>query len=288
MKALVALDSQNGQPNTGYERKGRWDAAMSEDSHQFVEPDRASSEDSSKYRFDRSTIKHRTPNHPTRSGAEVLSYDFNAAPFEHMAWMRKYAPVYWDDQEGIWAITRHADIVHIERDAETFCSGKGSRPNSWVPSMINADPPEHTRRRRIVSGGFTPKRIAGHEEFLGRVVHELLDRVEPDGGCDFVTDVAQSIPLRMIAELMGLPAADETKLYHSSDLFATGGEETRSQVQDAVGEWAGYMVDHMKMRADPAAEDLISLLIYPDGEPRRTANCRRADLRNNADSGRWR
>lgn len=250
------------------EETGRKVVSMSTDSNRIDEPAAASSDDDlSKYRFDRSTIKHRTPKHPTRDGLEVLSYDFNAAPFEHMAWMRKNAPTYWDDTEGIWAITHHADIVNIERDAETFCSGKGSRPNSSVPSMINSDPPEHTRRRGIVSGGFTPRRIAGHEEFLRSVVDELIDKVESDGGCDFVTAIAQSIPLRMIAELMGLPAADETKLLYWSDLFAAGGEDTRREVQQAVLEWIDYIVGHIYSRSDPDAEDLISLLMYADGQP---------------------
>ncbi len=219
------------------------------------------------YRFDPSTIKHRTPEHPTRDGVEVLGYEFNADPFEHMAWMRQHAPVYWDDTTGIWAITRHADIGAIERDFETFCSGKGSRPTSCVPSMIDSDPPEHTRRRRIVSSGFTPRRVAAHEDFLRRTVRELIDNVASDGGCDFVTDIAQSIPLRMIAELMGLPAADEEKLLHWSDLFATGGDEIRHETYEAVLEWVEYIVDHMGQRTAPDATDLISLLMYADGEP---------------------
>ncbi len=219
------------------------------------------------FRFDPDTIKHRTPEHPTRDGVEVLSYQFNADPFEHMAWMRQHAPMYWDDTSGIWAVTRHADIHKIERDAETFCSGKGSRPNSSVPSMIDSDPPEHTRRRRIVSSGFTPRRVAAHEDFLRRTVRELLENVEGDGGCDFVADVAQSIPLRMIAELMGLPVADEDKLLHWSDLFATGGDDIRHEVFEAVLEWVDYIVGHMGQRTDPDATDLISLLMFADGEP---------------------
>ena len=86
---------------------------------------------------------------------------------------------------------------------------KGSRPESAVPSMINADPPDHTRRRRLVSLGFTPKRVAAHEDFLRATVTELIDGVIDDGRCDFVTDIATPIPLRMIATLMGLPLADE-------------------------------------------------------------------------------
>ncbi len=219
------------------------------------------------YRFDRSTIKHRTPEHAVREGVEVMSVDFNADPFEHFRWMRTNAPVYWDDITGLWAITRHAEISHIEANWETYCSSKGSRPESSVPSMINADPPDHTRRRRIVSSGFTPRRVAAHEDFLRATVTELIENVVDAGTCDFVEEVAKPIPLRMIAKLMGLPQADEDKLLHWSDLFATGGEDIRDDVVAAVFEWVEYIVAEMATRTDPAAEDLISLLIHTDGEP---------------------
>ena len=134
------------------------------------------------YAFDRSTIVHRTPEHPTRDDLVVMSTDFHADPFERMAWMREHAPVYWDDETGLWAITRHADIQRIEADHGTFCSEKGSRPESSVPSMINTDPPDHTRRRRLVSSGFTPKRVAAHEDFLRATVSELIDGVIDAGG----------------------------------------------------------------------------------------------------------
>ncbi|MEM9562673.1 MAG: cytochrome P450, partial [Actinomycetota bacterium] len=167
----------------------------------------------------------------------------------------------------LWALTRHADIANVEANHETFCSVKGSRPESSVPSMINLDPPEHTRRRRIVSSGFTPRRVAAHETFLRETVRGLMDAVNDEGRCDFVTDVATSIPLQMIAKLMGLPSADEAKLLHWSDLFATGGAEIRTQVEEAVLEWVAYIVEQMKTRTDPDGEDLISLLLNTDGEP---------------------
>ena len=158
--------------------------------------------DAELYRFDRSTIVHRTPEHPVRTGVEVMSLEFNADPFEHFAWMREQAPLYWDDVTGLWAVTRHSEISHIEANWETYCSSKGSRPESSVPSMINADPPDHTRRRRIVSSGFTPRRVSAHEDFLRATVTELIDAVIEDGRCDFVNDIAKTIPLRMIAKLM--------------------------------------------------------------------------------------
>lgn len=219
------------------------------------------------YRFDRSTIVHRTPEHPVRDGLEVTGLAFNANPMPSINWMHEHAPVYWDDHSGLWAITRHADVCRIEANWEDFTSAKGSRPESSVPSMINADPPDHTRRRRIVSSGFTPRRVAAHEQFLRATVTELLDAVIEQGRCDFVNDIAKPIPLRVIATLMGLPLADEAKLLHWSDLFAIGGDEIREQVHAAVLEWAEYIVAEMATRTNPDGEDLISLLMHADGEP---------------------
>jgi cytochrome P450 family 142 subfamily A polypeptide 1 len=214
------------------------------------------------YAFDLSTVVHRTPAHPVRDDLVVMSLEFHADPLERMAWMREHAPAYWDDVTGLWAITSHELVSRIEADSETFCSAKGSRPEGAVPSMINTDAPEHTRRRRIVSSGFTPRRVAAHEAFLRSTVTGLIAAVVDDGGCDFVRDIARPIPLRMIAKLMGLPLADEDKLLHWSDLFATGGEEVREEVMGAVVEWISYVHEQVAQRTDPAAEDLISLLVH--------------------------
>jgi cholest-4-en-3-one 26-monooxygenase len=205
----------------------------------------------------------RTPQHATRDDVSLLGLDFNAAPLEPLAWMRANAPVYWDDSTGIWGITRHADIMRIEADPVTFCSRLGSRPESSVPSMINKDDPEHAARRRLVSSGFTPRRVRQHEAFLRSVVTRLIDNVIEQGSCDFVADVATEIPLRMIAHLMDLPEADFDRLVHWSDLFATGGPEVRDQVIAAVFEWAAYILEKIEQRGGDAT-DLVSLLVNAD------------------------
>lgn len=223
-------------------------------------------EDPDRFRTPLPAGQGRAVDHPIKDSISVLGLDWNADPFEDMAWMRKNAPVYWDDPTGIWAVAGHAEILKVEANWETFNSGNGSRPQSSVPSMIDSDPPEHTRRRRIVSSGFTPRRVEAHETFLRATVTELIDAVYDQGSCEFVGDIAASVPLRMIATLMGLPTEDEEKLIHWSDLFATGGEEVSEQVVEAVIDYANYIVAEMAKRDDPEAEDLISLLMYNEGE----------------------
>lgn len=208
----------------------------------------------------------REVDHPIKDTISVLDPDWNMDPFADMAWMRENAPVYWDDPTGLWAVASHKAISKIEANWETYNSGNGSRPTSSVPSMIDSDPPEHTRRRRIVSSGFTPKRVEAHGEFLKGCVTRLIDEVFDAGTCDFVGDIATWVPLRMISTLMGLPDADEEKLVHWSDLFATGGEDIRDEVVEAVIAYAEYILGEMGKRNDPEAEDLISLLMYAEGD----------------------
>jgi cytochrome P450 len=113
---------------------------------------------------------------------------------------------------GYWALTRYADILEVSRNPQTFCSGKGSNIGDLPPdfteffgSMINMDDPRHARLRRIVSRGFTPRRIQRVEEEVQRAATKIIDDVIDKGECDFVTDIAAALPLKIICEMMGIP-----------------------------------------------------------------------------------
>ena len=128
--------------------------------------------------------------HPTRDDISLLSPDFYANFDELTLWMRNEAPLYWDDKTGIWGAASHELVSMMSREWHTFSSGQGSRPESSVPSMINFDAPEHTKRRRLVGNGFTPRRVANHEPFLRDRINQLMDSVIDQGSCDFVADIA--------------------------------------------------------------------------------------------------
>ena len=207
--------------------------------------------------------------HPTRPEIQLLSPDFYANFDELTTWMRAEAPFYWDDVTGIWGAAAHADVTRMSREYQVFCSGQGSRPESSVPSMINTDPPDHTRRRRLVGAGFTPRRVADHEPYLRRKVTELIDAVIDRGECDIVADIATPLPMYMIGELMGLPEGDHEQLLHWSDLFATGGEEIRDEVIEAVTAYNGYIMAKVAERRGADGDDLVSLIVNADleGDP---------------------
>ncbi len=215
--------------------------------------------------FDRAGT--RVPTHPTRPEIQLLSPDFYDDFDDLTTWMRAEAPLYWDDTVGIWGAASYDLVTRMSREWRTFCSGKGSRPDSSVPSMINFDAPEHTRRRRLVGAGFTPRRVAEHEAFLRRKVTDLIDSVIGRGSCDIVADIATPLPMYMIGELMGLPEDDHETLLHWSDLFATGGPEVREQVEIAVPQYAAYIMEKVAERRGTDAQDLVSLIVNALEEP---------------------
>jgi len=225
-----------------------------------------SDDDINRFRIEFDRAGTRTPTHPIRDDIQLLSPDFYADFDACTTWMRANAPMYWDDSTGIWGATTHADVTRMSRDWHTFCSGQGSRPESSVPSMINTDPPEHTRRRRMVANGFTLRRVADHEPYLRRKVTELIDAVIERGECDIVADIATPLPMLMIGELMGLPASDHETLLHWSDLFATGGNEIREQVEHAVREYYAYILARVSERRGNDGDDLVSLIVNADDD----------------------
>ncbi len=133
---------------------------------------------------------------------------------------------------GYFAVTRHADVYAISRTADVFCSGQGSTSINDLPpefleffgSMINLDDPRHLRLRRIVSAAFTPKRIERINRHIRETAALVVDEVIERGECDFVTDIAARLPLRMICELMGVSEADERYVFERSNIILSQGD----------------------------------------------------------------
>ncbi|HEY2428708.1 MAG TPA: cytochrome P450 [Acidimicrobiales bacterium] len=191
-------------------------------------------------------------------------------PYPGYAWMRANEPVYHDPATGLWALSRHADVLWAERSTSLLSSALGSRPGRMPqPSMIDSDDPVHTRRRRVVSKGFTPRRVADHEAHLRAVVSELIDAVAPRGACDLVADLAAPLPMRMIAELLGVPVEDGPRLQEWSDALISGADDPQYRtdaVMHAALEWGGYASDIVGARRAAPADDLMSLLVAETDE----------------------
>jgi cytochrome P450 len=185
---------------------------------------------------------------------------------------------------GFWSLTRHADILAVSRQPELFCSGKGSNIGDMPPpfleffgSMINMDDPKHARLRRIVSRGFTPRRIAQVEEGVRALATRILDAVIEKGECDFVTEIAAALPLEIICDMAGIPASQHQFVFDRTNVILGAGDPEYTDTDPAkiipvllqsgaeLSQLAGDLARHR--RGNPG-EDLVSALVNAeiDGE----------------------
>jgi len=127
---------------------------------------------------------------------------------------------------GFYALTRHAEVVEASRHPELFCSGQGTNigdmPAEFLEffgSMINLDDPRHARFRRIVSRVFTPRFLESLKADVSQIAAEIVNGIAPRGQCDFVTEVAALLPLRVIVDLMGIPRSEEKFIFDRTNVI---------------------------------------------------------------------
>lgn len=196
---------------------------------------------------------------------------YASQPYDDWAWMREHAPVYWDATNRVWSLTRYHDVLAVEKDAVTFSSHYAPRPHGQhLPMMISMDEPEHARRRKLVSRGFTPRRVRNHEATIRRICTRIIDRVAPKGECDFVWDIAAPLPLLLIADMLGFPPeAYDDLLRWSDDLIRATTIDPAPEVAEAgftaMLEFREFQLGVIAdRRSKPPQDDLVSVLCYAD------------------------
>ena len=132
---------------------------------------------------------------------------------------------------GSWVLTKHEDILHASRNPEIFSSAQGitildSPPefNEFFTSMIAMDDPRHARLRRIVSQGFTPRMLNRLEDSVQEVASEIIDNVQEKGEIDFIVDIAAALPLKIVCDLMGIPASYYQEVFDCSNVILGAGD----------------------------------------------------------------
>jgi len=200
---------------------------------------------------------------------------YASQPYGDWAWMRAHVPVYRDARNEVWALTRYEDVLSVEKDPAGFSSHRAPRPHGdHLPMIISMDDPEHTRRRKLVSRGFTPKRVRDHERTIRRICTEIIDRVAPRGACDFVWDIAAPLPLLLIADMLGFPPDAYDDLLRWSDDMIRGTTldpppEVAQASMDAMLSFREFQLGVIADRRTRAPQDdLVSILCYAeiDGE----------------------
>lgn len=180
---------------------------------------------------------------------------------------------------GYWSLTKYDDVVFASRHPELFCSGQGSNIGDMPPelmemlgSMINMDAPRHTKLRLLVNKGFTPRMVARIEEYVHDIARECVADIAAKGSCDFVTEVAAPMPLRIICDMMGIPREDNEFIFQQTNHLLGGLDpEYNESIADMLsGGWNmwNYAQELGALRLKEPQDDITTALMQAevDGE----------------------
>lgn len=200
----------------------------------------------------------------------------HGVPHDWFASLRRDAPVFWHEEAdgpGFWCVTDYEDVVTVNRDNQLFSSSRGAVFMWDLPEadleqqrlmMLNMDPPMHTRYRRLVNKGFTPRMVSELETKARERARAILDKVTPRGECDFVVDVAAELPLQVIADVLGVPQEDRHKMFDWSNRMVGSDDPeygvTEEEAQLASMELFAYAAKLAGEKRGEAGQDLISIL----------------------------
>ena len=208
-------------------------------------------------------------------------------PHELFKQLRDECPVHWTDdvpeyvpgysEPGYWSVTRAEDVEAVSRDWETYSSANGftlsdaAIPVELMQAMfIGMDPPKHDRLKNLFQRGFTPKRIAEHEDKIRAITVEVLERLDRHERCDLVSEVAQPVVSRVIGSFMGIPPEDDepwatllNALIGSGDpdLNPDGPESIMEKEVPLIFERCRVLIEE---RRHKPTDDLTSLLVHAE------------------------
>jgi cytochrome P450 len=207
--------------------------------------------------------------------------------------LRKSAPISFQEPSdfgavpsarGFWALTRHEDVVHVSRAPELFSSGRGVGLGD-VPvdllelnaSFLVMDAPRHTALRRVVSGAFTPKRVALLQDAIEAEAGRIVDDFVESGGGDVVRDLSSKLPLWTICEMMGVPASLRKDLFSAAEAqmasqdpeFAGTAAERVTVAVHAAQTLHGIAAELCAARRANPGDDILSTLVHSEleGQP---------------------
>ncbi|MGW6379569.1 cytochrome P450 [Rhodococcus sp. NPDC055112] len=207
-------------------------------------------------------------------------------PVEELAEVRKAEPVYWVEQPdgvggfndgGYWLVTRHEDIRDVSM-RDVFSTWENTAIPRFADDMkreqielqrfvlLNKDAPEHTKLRKLVSRGFTPRAINGIKEELRDRAEAIVKAAAAEGSGDFVTQVAAELPLQAIAELIGVPQEDRGKVFEWSNQMTSYDDPEFADIDPAAAsmEILGYAYQLAEARKANPGDDLVTTLIEAD------------------------
>jgi cytochrome P450 len=200
---------------------------------------------------------------------DLASHDFFVDAFPHEAFrlLREHDPVHWQPEpppnHGFWAITKYHDVETVIDDPATFSSERGgvileemaSDELEARKSMMETDPPRHTRMRKIASPLFTPRAMREYEGYCRDIARDVLDKALAKGEFDFVLDVAKELPIRVLVRILGVPDEDTDRLIEWGDTMIGNTDPEYTSLVIDRDDTSDYRL--MPFRS-PAAADMMN------------------------------
>jgi cholest-4-en-3-one 26-monooxygenase len=208
-------------------------------------------------------------------------------PVEELAELRRTAPIWWNEQPigvggfddgGFWVVSKHKDVKEVSLRSDVFSSLQNTALPRYKEGtvkeqletgkvvLLNMDAPQHTRLRKIISRGFTPRAVERLRADLKDRAQRIVEAAAAEGCGDFVEQVACELPLQAIAGLLGVPQEDRMKLFHWSNEMV-GDQDPEFARNDAMGASVELIMYAMQMAADRAqnpGEDIVTKLVEAD------------------------
>ena len=216
------------------------------------------------------------PEPAPEAAPELFTWEFAADPYPAYAWLREHAPVHRTTlPSGVeaWLVTRYADARQALADARLSknpghhgqSSGRtgipGERGADLMTHLLNIDPPDHTRLRRLVSKAFTPRTVATFEPRVREITDRLIDGFAANGSADLIHEFAFPLPIYAICDLLGVPEEDQDDFRDWAGLMIRHGGGPRGGVARAVKKMRAYLAELIHRKRADLGDDLISELI---------------------------
>lgn len=199
-------------------------------------------------------------------------------PRDVFRYLRQEQPVYWheDPEQGVgfWAVTRQKDLDFVSKNPAMFSSAErgcllremdGDQLAMVRTQLINMDPPQHLKYRRLVRAAFTPKMVDTYEPRFREVARDLVDKAVQDGQCEFVQDIAVDLPLIAICELMGVPLEHRQRLFELTNIMlGMDDPELSTSEEDGMNAAAEMFMMALELAADHRANpknDIVNTLL---------------------------
>jgi cytochrome P450 family 142 subfamily A polypeptide 1 len=198
--------------------------------------------------------------------AYIDSESWDGNMHARLRWLRENDPVRWSEPDGLWLVTKFADVAAVSKNQDLFTSEHGVRPgNPTKLSLIDEGEPRHGQLRKLINRGFTPRMVRKLETVFREITTEAIDAVADRGECDFVESIAVPLPLKLIAEMIGIERGDFDRFHQwSDDMIAADGNEGVPEIIARAGQaflaYSGYVTKIIEDRRANPRDDLVSIL----------------------------